>query len=133
MIVIVLPERKSSPSVSEAREHFLVQELVTEPAVERLDEGVLRRLAGRDVMPGNAAVVLPLEDGSAGQFCSVVADDGSGLAVEPDDRVQFARDAGTRERGVGDKAKAFARCVVDDGEDAEAPRRTVRNLVREAC
>jgi hypothetical protein len=38
--------------VIEAEEQALVQQLVAHSAVERLDEPVLRRLTGRDVMPG---------------------------------------------------------------------------------
>ena len=50
-VVIVFPARKRLAGMIERGEDRLVEQLVTEPAVEALDEGVLRRLAGRDVMP----------------------------------------------------------------------------------
>jgi hypothetical protein len=37
--------------MSERDEQGLIQQLISEPAVEALDEGVLRRFAWRDVMP----------------------------------------------------------------------------------
>lgn len=47
------------PSVGEARKGFLIEQLVAQSDVERLDEGILRRLSGRDAVPADAAVVLP--------------------------------------------------------------------------
>ena len=73
-------------------------------------------------MPADAAVVLPFEDGSAGQFCPVVADNGFGLSIEADDRVQLSCNAGARKRRIGDEADAFTGAIVDDAEHAEPPR-----------
>ena len=69
IIVIVAPSGNFAPSFSEARKYFLIQKLVAQPPVERLDKCVLRRLYGRDVMPGDAAVVLPFEDGATRALC----------------------------------------------------------------
>ena len=44
-----------------------------------------------------------------------------GLPRVVDQRRQFAGDPLARDRGVGDRRQAFARHVVDDVEDAEAP------------
>jgi hypothetical protein len=53
----------------------LIQQLVTQFAVEALDEGVLRRLAWRDVMPSDLGLLSPSQDRHAGQLRAVVADD----------------------------------------------------------
>lgn len=66
VIVIVPPERQHPTGRPEAFEHLLIEQLVTEPTVERLDESVLDRLARLDVMPADTSLVLPLEDRAAG-------------------------------------------------------------------
>jgi len=49
--VVVLPSSEGRAGMGERDEQRLVQKLVAQAAVERLDEGVLLRLAGRDVVP----------------------------------------------------------------------------------
>lgn len=49
-VTIIPPERKPLPNVSAARKYFVVRQLVASSAIECLDEGVLRRLTGRDVV-----------------------------------------------------------------------------------
>lgn len=58
-VVVVLPESKRFTRVVERAEQGLVQQLVPEPAVEALDEGVLGRLAGCDVMPLDFSLLSP--------------------------------------------------------------------------
>jgi hypothetical protein len=60
--------------MSERGEQSLVQQLVTQPAVEALDEGVLRRLAWRDVRPSDLGVLLLFEHRVRGPLGAVVAD-----------------------------------------------------------
>jgi hypothetical protein len=50
-IVIVAPRRQQRPRFVERGEQRLVQELVTQPPVETLDERILLRLAGLDIVP----------------------------------------------------------------------------------
>lgn len=45
--------------MGERCEQGLVQELVAQPAIEALDEGVLDRLSGIDVVPIDATVRRP--------------------------------------------------------------------------
>lgn len=54
--------------MSEAVEHFFVQALITQLAVEAFDEAVLLRFARGDIVPGDAGLVLPFEDGATGQL-----------------------------------------------------------------
>ena len=59
---------------------------------ERLDKGILDRLARRDVVPVDLVIVGPLQDGVRGQLGAVVAHDRLGLAAfsEQADRVRGA-------------------------------------------
>ena len=91
-IVVVAPPGELAPCIGQAGEHLLVQQLIAQFAVEALDEGILCRLARRDVVPIDTRCVLPIQYGPAGQFGSVVADNGPGLAVEPDQGIEFAGD-----------------------------------------
>ena len=52
---------------------MLVQAFVAQATIERFHEAVLLRLAGRDVMPLDARVLISGEHGMAGQFGAVVA------------------------------------------------------------
>ena len=80
--VVVDPPCFDDPSgLAKVREQVLVEAFVAQPAVERLDEAVLRRLAGSDVMPFHIAILLPSEDGARGQLGAVVADDHAGLGT----------------------------------------------------
>lgn len=58
----------------QAREHVLVQALVTQLAVEAFDARVLLRLARLDVVPADP-IGRPPEHRDAGQFGSILADD----------------------------------------------------------
>ena len=62
--------------MSEAVEHFFIEAFIAQLAVEALREAVLLWCAGRDVVPGDAGLVLPFQNGAAGQLGAVVGDDG---------------------------------------------------------
>jgi hypothetical protein len=68
VVVVVPPERQHPTSRADALEDLLVQKFIAQAPVERLDEGVLLWLTRLDVMPGDAGLVLPLEDRAAGQL-----------------------------------------------------------------
>ncbi len=72
-IVVYPPSFNELPSVSEGEEPVLVQALVSEPAVEALDEGVLDRLAGLDEAQSDAPFIGPLVKRPAGQLNPFVA------------------------------------------------------------
>ena len=97
IVVIAAPSAKRQARMGEVIEDLFIEELVAQESVEAFDEGVLHRLAGRDIMPANASVVLPIEHCAAGQLCPIVTDDHLRLAVEPDERVELAGNAQTRD------------------------------------
>ena len=51
VIVVVTPRFDGLARLSQGEEDVLVEAFVTEPAVERFDEGVLHRFARLDVVP----------------------------------------------------------------------------------
>ena len=79
------------------------------------------RLAGRDVVPGDAGPVGPARIARAGELGAVVADDQLRHAAPGHERVELARHPPPDERGVGHQRQALAGEVVDHGQDAEAP------------
>src|SRR5262249_28376863 len=74
VVVIGLPASERDASLGQRREQRLVQQLIPQPTVEALDEGILHGLARRDVVPGDTALIGPCQDGVAGQLAAVVAD-----------------------------------------------------------
>lgn len=71
MIVIVTPGFDGRPRLGWAQEYMLVEALVAQAAVERLDEGILHGLARRDVMPVESAE-RPAQHCGAGQLANQV-------------------------------------------------------------
>lgn len=69
-IVIDAPALDDGAGLGQGGENLLVQAFITEPAVEAFDEAVLLRLARRDVVPGHAGVIGPLEDRPAGHLAA---------------------------------------------------------------
>jgi len=107
--------------VIETEEQALVEQLITHPAVEALAEAVLHRFARGDVVPVDAVLGTPGEDGVRGQLGPMVRYDHAGLAASFDQGGQLPRHPLAGDRGVGDRRQTFPRHVVDDVEDAEAP------------
>ena len=95
LIIIALPSRQYSSRLRQGREQRLVQTLVAPPSDEALRERILLRLAGRNVMPADLALLTPAQHRRAGQLGAVIADAQHRLAATGDDRVQFAGDADT--------------------------------------
>lgn len=62
MVVVVAPGGDQGPGMAQVGEQVLVEALVPQAAVEAFDEPVLHRLAGRDVVPLDPALLLPLQD-----------------------------------------------------------------------
>ena len=59
----------------ERGEQGLVQQLIAQPAVAPLDEGVLLWLVWRDVVPLDLLLLSPAQGRHAGQLGAVVGDD----------------------------------------------------------
>lgn len=72
VIVIVSPERQFAAGIIEGVEDLLIQQLVSQAAVEALDEAILLRLAGIDVMPINVVIAGPFQDRPAGELRPIV-------------------------------------------------------------
>jgi hypothetical protein len=72
----------------------------------------------RDVMPFDAGLVRPCQDGVTGKLAAIVADDHLRLAALDHQPIQFPRHADAGERGVGHQRQAFSGAVIDDGQDA---------------
>ena len=128
VVEVGAPGRDQNASMAQAIEQVLVQAFVAHPAVKAFHEPVLHWLSRRDVMPVNLAVFLPFQDGIAGEFGPIIADDHTWIAAHLSDPVQFMRDTVTRQRRIDHSSKAFPAKVVDHIENAEPP--TTRQAVR---
>lgn len=96
---------------------MLVEALVTEPAVEALDEAILHRFAWCDVVPLDATLLLPGQDGVRGQLGAVVADDHARIVTQFGDPIEFTGDPQAGERRVHDQTEAFPREVIDQRQE----------------
>src|SRR5437016_2224131 len=96
IIVVAAPFLEREARMRQRAELRLVEALVAQTSVEGFDEGVLRRLARRDVVPCHMATLRPCEDSVAGELRAVVADDPVGLAAHRDHPIEFARHPNAR-------------------------------------
>ena len=68
VIVVAAPGFGDPVGIGEAMEQVLVEAFVPKPPVEALDEGVLHRLARLDVVPLDAVILRPFQDGVRGEL-----------------------------------------------------------------
>src|SRR5580658_203555 len=120
-IIIDAPRLDDPVRHRQATEHVLVEALVAEAAVEAFNEGVLHRLARRDVMPTDASILLPAQHGVGGELAAVVADYHQRLLALRDDRIELACNPAAGDRGVDNQRQALAGEVVDNDEHPKAP------------
>src|SRR4051812_43249941 len=92
-IIVVPPVVDDLAGMAVAGEQVLVEAFVSEPPIEAFHEAVLHGFPRRDVMPFDAAILLPSEDGIAGQLGTVVADHQERIAAMLSDGIQFSTDA----------------------------------------
>ena len=107
-IVIAAPGFDDPARHWQAMEHVLVEALVAEPPVEALNESVLNRLSGRDIVPSDAAFLLPAQDGVRSQLSAVVADDHQRFLAGREDGVELARHPSAGDRCVDNQRQTLA-------------------------
>src|SRR5438046_10548187 len=93
IVVVVTPSAKRLARMGEATEDLFIEKLIAQAPIETFDEGILRGLAGCDVMPVDGVIVLPFEHSATGKFCSIVADNHGWLAIEVHERIEFPGNA----------------------------------------
>lgn len=118
-IVVMATSGDVLASVPERSEPGQVQALVPELSVQRLDEGILDRLAGFDEAQPHASAFRPLEHRAAGAFRPVVENDLLGQAVDLPNLVQVSGEPGTRDREIDDLARTEPAMVINVVEDPE--------------
>ena len=72
VVVIVFPSRQRRASLRKRSKQRLIEEFVAQACVEALDEGILGRLAGRDVVPLDLPFLAEAQHGHSGQFSAIV-------------------------------------------------------------
>ena len=82
LVVVSAPSGNQDTSLGQARKPMVVQALIPEPAVEALDERILRRFARLDQLELHAMLAGPLVQCLAGKFRPLVCPDRLGIAPE---------------------------------------------------
>lgn len=119
MVVVVLPGLHLLAHVVHRDELVDVQELVAQPAVERLDQPVVGGLAWARVVELDAAPIRPIVQSLGGELGAVVHSDRLGQAPLVRGPVQRLADAPSRQSVVGLQHHALATPLIDCGQDAE--------------
>ena len=100
----------------------LIEKLVAHPAVEGHDVAVLHWSSRRDVMPVHTMILRPTQDGvRENKVGDIVGNDHLRLTALADEHRQLACNPFARDRGVGNCRQTYARHIIDNVEDAEAP------------
>ena len=119
VVIVVTPARDDLAGMAVTPEQVLVQALVSQSPVERFNEAVLHRFARGDVVPLDAALLLPLKIGVRRQLGAVVRDHHAGIPTDAGNPVEFPRNAHARDRVVRHLCQAFPAEVVDHAQDPE--------------
>src|SRR5260370_15542989 len=99
----------------------LIEKLVAHPAVEGLDVAVLHRAGRCDVMPIHSMILRPAQHRVRGELGAIVGNYHLRLAARANEHRQLACNPFARDRGVGNCRQTYARHIIDNVEDAEAP------------
>ena len=75
LVVVSAPSGNQDTSLRQARKPMVIQALIPKPAVEALDEGILRRFARLDQLELHAVLVGPLVQRPACELRSLVSPD----------------------------------------------------------
>lgn len=98
-----------------------VEALIAQPAVERLDEGVLDRAPGTDEVESDASSVRPGMEMAPREFGSVVERHDARLTALRDDTIEHQRHPRYREMCGCLEGQTLAREDVEHREDPEPP------------
>ena len=120
-VVVSDPGADEPTGLIEIDEQSLIEKLVAHPAVEGLDAAVLHRSARCDVMPIHTMILRPAQHRVRGELGAIVGNDHLRLAARADEHRQLACNSFARDRGVGNCRQTYARHIIDNVEDAEAP------------
>ena len=120
LVVIVDPRLfNDPPSGSQAAKQMLVEALVSEPAVEALNEPVLLRFARRNGVPQHRSFLLPTQYRMRFQIRAVVAHDHGRTTTALDHEVRFADDLDPGQRCVDDQPQALSGEAIHDRQNAK--------------
>lgn len=121
MTLVVSPSADYTARVIQTIKALFVQTLISKLHVKALEESILRRFSGRNIMPSKATFVLPFQDRTGWQFRAVIVNDRLGFTVETDDTIEISRESLTRQGGVSDERQTFSSEVVDYAQYTETP------------
>ena len=71
VVFVVSPERQFAAGLVLHIEDLLIQQLISQAAIEAFDEAILLRFAWVDVMPVSVVTPSPSQDCATGELCSV--------------------------------------------------------------
>ena len=116
LIVLDHPSLSHLPDIGQALEQVQVQRLSSEAAVESLNEGVLGRLAGLDVVDADIVRLAPAGEGPPQELGAVVDPQRLGQSPRGAQPLEDANRALRSQRGVRLNDQGFPAVVVDDAE-----------------
>jgi hypothetical protein len=118
VVVAVQPVGRHVTHFLQAVEHVAVEHLGAVGLVESFDIGVLRGLAGLDVLQGDSLALSPLGQGVGDELRAVVQANRQRRAAHLHQLVERPNDARSRQAGVDLNAQALAVEFVDDNASA---------------
>ena len=89
VVVNVTPDSQLASGICEVVQQRLVEQLVAQRPVERLNRRIALRLARVDIVSFDQGRARPPQDCPARKLRPVIADDASRFAIQPRQRVQL--------------------------------------------
>jgi hypothetical protein len=109
--------------MGKAGEQLFIEQSVSHPAVEALDERVLGGLARCRVMPLNSSPAAPGQHRVRSELGAVIADDHPWLAAHGDQIGEFAHHSFARDRCVRDRRQKLTGYIINDVKHPEPAAR----------
>lgn len=119
-VVFAAPCIDDDLGMLQAGEPVLVQALIPEPAIERLDVGDLVGFAGFNQEELNATGMRPGQHGPAAELLAVVGSDRLGQATRLGQLIEDAHELIPAHCPLGDDGHGFMGRIVNDGQALEA-------------
>ena len=121
VVVLMTPVVDEQAGFFEGVEPVLVEAVITEGAVEGLDEGVLDGLTGLDVIEVDLAPLSPEVKRLARELRAVVTGDGTGRSQPVTEGIEQISHRSSSDGGIHMESQALAGAVIHQSQATEAP------------
>ena len=118
-IIVGAPCSNDAPGSRQAGKDVPVETFIAKPADQAFRNGILHRLARCNVVPADAAILLPAQYRTRRQLSAIITHNEHWRAARLDDALELSDHATSTQRNVYHERQAFAGEVINHDQHAE--------------